>query len=151
MIVQIDNTNTKAIVSGHFFKYDCPDRVNYTANNDINMGKNDAIIKSGHRAKSDDKLGFNSVSGHSSGHKVILIKDKGQDKGQTVPYNANRKDEFDDKGHDFYRGCLDKPKSNGINGQFEQNKVGSSDCVRYNANDCIEINQNIGHFIGHVR
>ena len=35
MIVQIDNTNTKAVVSGHVFKDDCPDRVDYAVNNTV--------------------------------------------------------------------------------------------------------------------
>ena len=35
MIVQIANTNTKAVVSGHFFKDDCPDRVDYAVNNTV--------------------------------------------------------------------------------------------------------------------
>ncbi len=67
MIVQIDNTNTKAVVSGHVFKDDCPDRVNYGANNGRNMGKTDTIIKSGHSYKDADKHDVNGVSGHVSG------------------------------------------------------------------------------------
>lgn len=68
MIVQIDNTNTKAVVSGHVFKDDCPDRVDYAVNNGNNAGKFDAVIKSGHRDKDADKHDVNGVSGHASGH-----------------------------------------------------------------------------------
>lgn len=32
MIVQIDYTNANTILSGHVFKDDCPDRVDYAAN-----------------------------------------------------------------------------------------------------------------------
>lgn len=56
-----------------------------------------------------------------------------------------------ESGHEFRFDCPDKPKSNGKNGQSGQNKVGDSDGVRYNANDCNEINHDKGHFIGHVR
>lgn len=82
MIVQIDNTNTKAVISGHVFKDDCPDRVNYAANNGRNMDKIDAVIKSGHRAKDTDKHDVNGVSGHASGHdntiKAIICKTNSQ-------------------------------------------------------------------------
>lgn len=68
MIVQIDNTSTKAVVSGHVFKDDCPDRVNYGANDGGNMGKTDAINKSGHSDKDADKHDVKGISGHVSGH-----------------------------------------------------------------------------------
>lgn len=68
MNVQIDNTNTKAVVSGHVFKDDCPDRANYDVNNIRNRVKTDALIKSGHRANDADKHDVNDVSGHISGH-----------------------------------------------------------------------------------
>lgn len=68
MIVQIDNTNTKTVASGHILKNDCPDRVDYDVNNGRNVGKIDAEIKSGHRVKDADKLDVNGVSGHASGH-----------------------------------------------------------------------------------
>jgi len=55
--------------------------------------------ESGHIAKDADKHDFNGVSGHASGHDVSLLNNKGHYKGQSVSYNANRKDEFDDKGH----------------------------------------------------
>jgi len=67
MIVQIDNSSAKTVLSGHFFKDDCPDRVNYGANNGRNMGKTDVVIKSGHRAKDADKLDVKGISGHVSG------------------------------------------------------------------------------------
>lgn len=59
MNVQIDNTNTKAVVSGHVFKDDCPDRANYDVNNIRNRVKTDALIKSGHRANDADKHDVN--------------------------------------------------------------------------------------------
>lgn len=75
MIVQIDNTNTKAVVFGHVFKDDCPDRVDYDVNNGSNAGKFDAVFKSGHKDKYADKHDVNGVSGHASGHNnTIEIK-----------------------------------------------------------------------------
>lgn len=82
MIVQIDNTNTIAVVSGHVFKDDCPDRVNYAANNGRNMVKIDDVIKSGHSDKDADKHDVNGVSGHASRHdgtiKAIVCKTNSQ-------------------------------------------------------------------------
>lgn len=82
MIVQIDNTNTKAVVSGHVFKDNCPDKVNYAANNGRNMGKTDAINKSGHSNKDTDKYDVKGISGHASGHdntiKAIRCKTNSQ-------------------------------------------------------------------------
>jgi len=93
MIVQIDNTNAKTVASGHGFKNDCPDRVDYGANNGRNVVKFDAVIKSGHRAKGADKLDVNGVSGHAPGHNEKLFRNIGQDKGQSVPYNESGNDE----------------------------------------------------------
>jgi hypothetical protein len=99
MIVQIDNTNAKAVVSGHGFKNDCPDRVDYGVNNGRNMGKFDAVIESGHRAKVTDKHDFNCVSGHTSGHVVSLLANKGHYKGQSVLYSDGEINDDRDKGH----------------------------------------------------
>lgn len=67
---------------GHFFKNDCPDKVNYVVNNGRDMGEIDAVIKSGHRAKYADKHDVNGVSGHASGHdntiKAIRCKTNSQ-------------------------------------------------------------------------
>jgi len=68
MIVQIDNTNTKAVVSGQIFKDDCPDRCDYGVNNGKIEGKINAVIKSGHSTESTDKHNVNNISGHVSGH-----------------------------------------------------------------------------------
>jgi len=70
MIVQIDNTNAKIALSGHVLKNNCPDRINYAANNGRNMCEIDAVIKSGHIAKDADKLDVNGVSGHKSGQMI---------------------------------------------------------------------------------
>ena len=72
MIVQIDNTNTKAVLSGHVFKDDCPDRVNNSVNIGRKMGEIDTAIESGHRVKSVDIVQFNRVSGHASGHDCLV-------------------------------------------------------------------------------
>jgi hypothetical protein len=54
-------------------------------------------------------------------------------------------------GHLSGHSCPDNTKSNGINGQSGQSKLGDSDSVRYNEAAGDDIKQDIGHFIGHVR
>ncbi len=67
MIVKIDNTNNKVVVSGHVFKDDCPDKVCNSADSCRNIHKTNAVIISGHRTKYADKHDVNGVSGHVSG------------------------------------------------------------------------------------
>jgi hypothetical protein len=84
VIVQIDNTNAKTALSGHVLKNDCPDRVDYGAKSGRNIDKTDAVIESGHRAKSVDKPDVNGISGHVSGHNEIQNSSKGHFMSQTV-------------------------------------------------------------------
>lgn len=135
MIVQINNTNTKAVVSGHVFKYDCPDRVDYGVNNGSNAGKFDAVIKSGHRGKDTDKQDDNSLSGHVSGHRCPDnngdIDERMNDYIIEFQYiTTNESDNRNESGHLSGHECPDKSQNNGINGQSGQNVVGESDGVR---------------------
>ena len=67
MIVQIIDINVETIVSGHVFKDECPDRVNYGMDNVKKIRKISTITKSGHSVNNAVTVDFNHASGQVSG------------------------------------------------------------------------------------